>query len=138
MATDLRPGLGWNEGVVRTSIAAATRAAGDETELDNPDDVPDLSGWVMLQDGMAVAGAWSILHDGDCGIYTVGTLPQWRRRGLATALTQHILTDAYQRGARTATLQSTRMGQPLYETLGFEAVGRYEEWMLRTRDDDLD
>ncbi len=142
MTTDLRPELRWNEGVVRTSIAAATRAAGDEpvaeAELDNPDDVPNLSGWVMVQDGMAVAGAWSMLHDGDCGIYTVGTLPHWRRRGLAKALTRHILTDAYHRGARTATLQSTRMGQPLYESLGFEPVGRYEEWILRTRDDDLD
>ena len=33
------------------------------------------------------------------------------------------------RGARTASLQSTRMGQPLYESLGFEPVGRYEEWI---------
>ena len=31
-------------------------------------------------------------------------------------------------GACTATLQSTRMGPRLYSSLGFEAVGRYEEW----------
>jgi ribosomal protein S18 acetylase RimI-like enzyme len=140
MATELRAGLRRNAAVVRTSIAAATRAAGDEpvaeAELDKPDDVPGLSGWVALQDGMAVAGGWSILHDGDCGIYTVGTLPQWRRRGLAKALTQHVLADAYLRGARTATLQSTRMGQPLYESLGFEPVGRYEEWIPRPGHDD--
>ena len=30
---------------------------------------------------------------------------------------------------RTATFQSTRMGQRLYSSLGFEAVGRYEEWV---------
>jgi hypothetical protein len=40
-----------------------------------------------------------------------------------------VLADAWHKGARTASLQSTRMGQPLYESLGFTAVGRYEEWI---------
>jgi ribosomal protein S18 acetylase RimI-like enzyme len=93
--------------------------------------VPGLSGWVMVQDGVAVASAWSFLYECDCGIYAVGTLPEWRRRGLASALVQHVLADARRRGARTATLQSTRMGQQLYESLGFEPVGRYEEWSSR-------
>ena len=38
------------------------------------------------------------------------------------------MTDLVGPGARTATLQSTRMGQPLYESLGFQPAGRYEEW----------
>ena len=41
---------------------------------------------------------------------------------------EHFLADAHRRGARTATLQSTRMGQRLYESLGLEPAGRYEEW----------
>jgi GNAT superfamily N-acetyltransferase len=83
----------------------------------------------MIQDGYAVAGAWSFLRGGDCGIYAVGTVPEWRRRGLARALMEHVLADAQHRGARTATLQSTRMGLPLYNSLGFEPAGRYEEWI---------
>ncbi len=86
------------------------------------------SAWVIVRDGMAVAGAWSFLRERDCGIYAVETLPQWRRRGLARSLMEHVLADAQRRGARTATLQSTRMGQPLYISLGFEPVGRYAEW----------
>ena len=39
--------------------------------------------------------------------------------------------DAQRRGARTATLQSTRMGQTMYVSLGFAPVGRYEEWVSR-------
>ena len=124
-----------HDAVLRTSIAAATCAAGDEpipvADLPDPDRVPGLSGWVLVHDGMAVAGAWSFLHGSDCGIYTVGTLPQWRRRGFAGALTDHLLADAQRRGARTATLQSTRMGQPMYVSLGFAPVGRYEEWVSR-------
>ena len=53
----------------------------------------------------------------------------FRRRGLARGLMQGVLGDAYRRGARTATLQSTPMGVPLYRSLGFEPVGRYDEWV---------
>jgi hypothetical protein len=42
---------------------------------------------------------------------------------------EHILASAQARGAATASLQSTRMGQPLYESLGFKPAGRYEEWI---------
>jgi len=133
MQTTLGPGLRAHDGVVRASIAAATRAAGDEavpvSDLGEPERVPGLTAWVMVRDGVAVAGAWSFVHGSDCGIYAVGTMPGWRRRGLARALTAHVLGEAQRRGARTATLQSTRMGQPLYESLGFEPAGRYEEWI---------
>jgi GNAT superfamily N-acetyltransferase len=135
MRTTLRSGLRRHDGVVRASIAAATRAAGDGPvrieDLGEPAGGPGLTGWVMIHDDVAVAGAWSFLHESDCGIYTVGTLPEWRRRGLARALMEHVLAHAHHRRARTATLQSTRMGQPLYESLGFEPVGRYEEWVSR-------
>lgn len=140
MQATVRPGRRRHAGVVRASVAAATRAAGDEpvplVELGEPDDALGLAAWAMVQDGMAVAGAWSLLHDGDCGIYTVGTLPEWRRRGLARALTEHILGDAHRHGARTATLQSTPMARRLYESLGFAPVGRYEEWIATATGDD--
>jgi GNAT superfamily N-acetyltransferase len=118
--------------VVRTSIATATRA-GDQpvrrADLEPPDDIPGLTGWVMLHENVAVASAWSFLNGRDCGIYTVGTQQEWRRRGFARALMEHVLGDAWRRGARTASLQSTRMGEPLYISLGFQAAGRYEEWL---------
>lgn len=120
------------EGIVRTSIAAAGQA-GDEpvlgVDLPEPDHGVGLDAWVMVRDGLAVAGAWSVIEGTDCGIYAVGTVPVWRRRGLATGLMHGILGDAYRRGARTATLQATPMGEPLYRSLGFEPVGRYEEWV---------
>jgi len=121
-----------HEGVLRTSVAAVTRA-GDEpvpvADLGPPEADPGLDAWVMVQDDVAVTGAWSFLHQQDCGIYAVGTLPAWRRQGLARLLVEHVLADAQRRGAETATLQSTRMAQRLYESLGFEPVGRYEEWI---------
>jgi GNAT superfamily N-acetyltransferase len=132
MAAELRPEFRRHPAVIRTSIATATRA-GDEpvpvADLGEPEDVPGLAAWVMLQDGAAVAAAWSFRHGEDCGIYAVGTVPEWRRRGLARALLEHVLAEAVGHGVRTASLQSTRMAQRLYASLGFAPVGRYEEWV---------
>jgi len=131
MKARLSPTLRPHNSVVRASISAVGRIGIDPVnagDLGMPDEVARLTGWAMVQDGMAVCGAWTYLHDNDCGIFAVETVPEWRRRGLARALIEHALSDAWHRGARTATLQSTRMAQRLYESLGFESAGRYEEW----------
>jgi GNAT superfamily N-acetyltransferase len=121
-------------GAFRTSIGTATRASDEPVpvgELEEPADIRGLSGWVLVRDDVAVAGAWSMQLGRDCGIYAVGTVPEWRRRGLARTLMMHVLADAQARGARTASLQSTPMGESLYRALGFRPVGRYEEWIAR-------
>lgn len=120
------------DGVVRTSIDAAGAAGEDPipaAELPAPDRDSAMNGWVIVRDELAVAGAWSLVVNGDCGVYAVETVPAWRRRGLARALMQSLLGDAYRNGARTATLQSTPMGEALYRSLDFEPIGRYEEWV---------
>ena len=83
----------------------------------------------MVEGDVAVAGAYRYLHGSDCGVYAVGTVRAWRRRGIARSLVEHVLADATRRGARTATLQATPMAQHVYESLGFAPVGRYEEWV---------
>ena len=118
--------------VIRTSVAIAGRAGDEpvpEGQFNTLSGERGIAGWVMVQNGHAVAGAWSLVHRGDCGIYAVATVPEWRCRGIARALVGHVLADAERRGARTATLQSTPMGQRLYQSLGFVPVGRYEEWV---------
>jgi GNAT superfamily N-acetyltransferase len=135
MQAVLPPGLPAHDEVVEGSMSAIVRLADEEPvpahDLGAPETTPGLSAWALVVDRMAVVCAWTFLHQQDCGIYAVGTLPAWRRKGLARMLLEHVLADAQRRGARTASLQSTRMGQPLYESLGFTAVGRYEEWVSR-------
>jgi GNAT superfamily N-acetyltransferase len=132
MTTELRSSLRQHDGVVRTSVASAV-LAGDAAVavagVEVSEGAPGLSGWVFVDEGFAVAGLWAFRHGYDCGIYGVGTVPERRRRGLARALVEHVLADAAQQGAHTASLQSTAMGLPLYESLGFIPVGRYEEWL---------
>jgi GNAT superfamily N-acetyltransferase len=128
LAHDLPP----DAHVVRTSIEAAARATDEpirSDQLDASDHVPNLDGWVLVHDGRAVTGAWSYLHGKDCGVYALGTVPDWRRQGFATRMMHHVLGDVHRRGARSASLQSTLMAQQLYLSLGFIPVGRYEEWV---------
>ena len=119
--------------VTAVSSTALRRLVADEAvpanELGEPAASAPVTGWALVEDGHTVASAYTHRHGTDCGIYAVGTLPPWRRRGLARALVEHILADAHNAGARSATLQSTPMGRPVYDALGFRAVGRYEEWL---------
>jgi GNAT superfamily N-acetyltransferase len=135
MKAALPAGLRPHHDVVCTSLAVLVRMTEDEpvpvAELEEPDTPPGLEAWVLVRDGLAVCCAWTFLNGADCGVYAVGTLPPWRRQGLARSLMEHVLGHAHDNGARTASLQSTRMGLPLYESLGFEPVGRYEEWTPR-------
>jgi GNAT superfamily N-acetyltransferase len=70
-------------------------------------------------------------NETDCGIYWVATLAEARGRGLGTALMRKALADAHQRGCRTSTLQATKLGQPVYERLGYRSIGTLEMWERR-------
>ena len=76
-----------------------------------------------------VATATAYDHDGDCGVFNVGTVEGARRRGLGTALTALLLHDAVARGCTTATLQSTPMAERVYAAVGFRDLGRFLEYV---------
>jgi ribosomal protein S18 acetylase RimI-like enzyme len=80
-------------------------------------------------DGRNVAVAMAFDHESDCGIYNVGTLEPYRRRGLATALTTLHLRDAAARGCRTASVQATAMAEHVYASVGFRDLGRHLEYV---------
>src|SRR4051812_15480379 len=80
-------------------------------------------------DGASVAVAMAFDHEGDCGIYNVGTLEPYRRRGLATALTALHLRDAAARGCRTASVQATAMAEHAYANVGFRDLGLHLEYV---------
>jgi GNAT superfamily N-acetyltransferase len=76
----------------------------------------------------SVAMAYDL--EDDTAVWFVATLPGAQRRGLGRAILQRLLLDARDRGQRTASLQASPKGRPLYERIGFEPVGSlhlYEE-----------
>ena len=56
------------------------------------------------------------------GIFTVGTLKEYRRRGIGTTLTVHALMDSINEGNDLHTLQATKGGdaERLYRKIGFK------------------
>jgi GNAT superfamily N-acetyltransferase len=80
------------------------------------------------RDGELVATALGFDRDGDRGIFNVSTLEHARRRGLGSALTALLVHEAAERGARTATLQSTEMAERMYAAVGFRDLGRFLEF----------
>jgi GNAT superfamily N-acetyltransferase len=69
--------------------------------------------------------------DGDAGVFFVATLPEARGRGLAAGLMGVALEEARERGCDVSTLQASPMGEPVYERMGYETLGRMELWERR-------
>ncbi len=82
-------------------------------------------------DGRAVASAELFTSGGVAGLYSVGTLPAVRRRGLGRAMTAAALREARDRGYRIGALQGTEMGVPVYRRLGFREYSRFEIYTAR-------
>jgi ribosomal protein S18 acetylase RimI-like enzyme len=84
---------------------------------------------VARLDGRDVGAVIAYDHDGDCGIFNLGTLEEARRRGVGTALTALQLHEARERGCATASLQATPIAEGVYAALGFADLGRYLEYV---------
>jgi hypothetical protein len=62
------------------------------------------------------------------GIYAVGTIPAYRRRGLAAAMVLRAAADGYTEGCLASYLQSWEMGVGVYSGIGFRPVITYTCW----------
>jgi ribosomal protein S18 acetylase RimI-like enzyme len=91
------------------------------------DEAEDVSGQTMLAeiDGRTV-GVAALLRTGDriTGLYSVATAPEFRRRGVATALTIRCIESFQKSGDEVLTLQVQKGSdaQRLYGRLGFETA----------------
>jgi GNAT superfamily N-acetyltransferase len=87
--------------------------------------------YTAVEDGHSAAGLMTFDEEDDCFIGFVATAPEARGRGLANALMTRALLDARERGCTTSTLQATKMGQPVYERLGYRNLGPLQMWERR-------
>lgn len=70
-------------------------------------------------------------HGSNSDVEWVAVRPEARGRGLSAKLLAHALADAAERGRQTSTLVSSQLGRPVYERLGYEALGPLELWEKR-------
>ena len=74
-------------------------------------------------------GIWP--HGSDAVAIWVATLPEARGRGIAGRLLAHGLRNAREDGHETTTLQSSKLGRPVYERLGYRDYGASQMWERR-------
>jgi len=77
-------------------------------------------GWVGYVNGDAVTTAAVLAGPQVAGVYAVATLPAWRRRGYAEAVTRHALEQVRRStGIERSVLQATPAGLSLYRKMGY-------------------
>jgi hypothetical protein len=72
-----------------------------------------------------VSCAMLIFSHSIAGIYWVGTLESFRKKGLAEVCTATVTNEAFRRGASCVILQASQFGEPIYRRLGFKEFTRY-------------
>lgn len=89
--------------------------------------------WLAEEDGKIIGTSglvffhrpptFGYLSDLHTYVLNMYTLPEWRRRGVATMLLRHIIEYVKTTPASRISLNATEMGRPIYERLGFKDSG---------------
>jgi ribosomal protein S18 acetylase RimI-like enzyme len=88
-----------------------------------------VTGYVGYSGNTAVCTTAITTAAGVIGVYSVGTLPDSRRRGYAETIIRHAVAEtSAQTGLERTILQSTRDGLSLYESMGYRTVTRF--WVM--------
>jgi GNAT superfamily N-acetyltransferase len=85
----------------------------------------------VYENGEPVAVTFTFDVGDDASVGWVATLPQARRKGLASGVIRAALQQAKQRGQTSTTLWASDMGTPVYERLGYRTVGHLHLWEKR-------
>jgi GNAT superfamily N-acetyltransferase len=79
-------------------------------------------------DGVPVGCGLLARSDDIAGVYTIGVLEEYRRRGIGEALTWGVLRAGREAGCEVGILQSSQLGYSVYEKMGFETIVEYHQF----------
>lgn len=91
---------------------------------------PDISFYLGLYDDKPVATSMGYFHKNIAGIYIVSVLPDYRRKGIGTAITSRPVIDAVEKNCSIAVLEATKMGESVYKKIGFKEYCLYYFYAL--------
>ena len=85
---------------------------------------PNASVFAYLVDGQIAGTAISYQSGDTLGIHQVGTVPNYRKMGIAAALMEHLIDQAKYNDISYVSLQASKAGLHLYEKMGFKALAK--------------
>lgn len=86
---------------------------------------PDFELYVGYHHDRPVAASALAVSHRVAGVYNVGTVREYRNQGIGEAMTWHAIRQGALANCRIASLQSSRMGEPIYRRMGFRTVTTY-------------
>jgi ribosomal protein S18 acetylase RimI-like enzyme len=88
-------------------------------------------GWVGYVNGEPVVSTACVIAAGVAGVYSVGTMPNWRRRGYAERLMRTVLHEiSLETGIERTILQSTVDGFRVYQRMGYRRVTQFSIFLM--------
>jgi hypothetical protein len=90
----------------------------------------NILGYIAYRGDEPLATAVSLMTGaGKCGgLYWIGTRPNAQRLGLGALLTAHSTNESFEAGAKVVTLQASKLGEPIYQRLGFETYDKLRRY----------
>ncbi|WP_433112859.1 GNAT family N-acetyltransferase [Micromonospora sp. CA-246542] len=82
-------------------------------------DAERIDGYLYEEAGQALGTGLGMRTHGVVGVFNIAVVPDARGRGLGRAITEKVVRDGIAAGADAAYLQSSALGRPLYESMGF-------------------
>jgi GNAT superfamily N-acetyltransferase len=79
-------------------------------------------------DGAPAASGLLVRSGAVAGVYWIGVIEEFRRRGIGRAMSRAVLRAGRDAGCRVGVLQASEMGYPLYEEMGFETIVTYHHF----------
>lgn len=89
---------------------------------------PRFDHWLGRMAGDAVATANGLREAGVLGVYSIATIPDARRMGIASAMTARAIAAGV---GLSAVLQPSEMAEPIYRRLGFARFTTFRTWTRR-------
>jgi ribosomal protein S18 acetylase RimI-like enzyme len=94
----------------------------------------NILGYIAYRGDEPLATAVSLMT-GECGgLYWIGTRPNAQRLGLGALLTVHATNMSFEAGAKVVTLQASKLGEPVYQRLGFVTYDKLRRYGPKTLD----
>lgn len=88
----------------------------------------DERAWGLFEEDDLVAVVIIVQVDGRAVVWSMATPPSRQHSGLGRRLLKEVLHEEFKQGATASLLASSKAGEPLYRSLGYQVVGHLQVW----------